>query len=133
MTTPQDQFVDFAQRSQEAVTTAVRTWTDTLNSVAGSLSGEHPTLPSAHVWVDNVFDFAQQLLTNQRELTKTLLLAGAQAAENVTDQAAKATETVTANAVNATRTATEKVSEATKAAGDQATSTARAARNTAKN
>ena len=29
MTAPTDQFVDIANRSQEAVTSAVRTWTDT--------------------------------------------------------------------------------------------------------
>ena len=38
MTAPTDQFVDIANRSQEAVTTAVHDWADTVQSFAGKLT-----------------------------------------------------------------------------------------------
>ena len=40
-----DEFVQLTQRSQEAVTTAVRSWTETLQHYAGSITVENP-LPS---------------------------------------------------------------------------------------
>jgi len=120
-----DNFVGGAQRTQEAVTSAVtdvvRTWTD---AVTGIASGQ-PTLPDAQVVVDRWFDVAQTVLDTQKAFAKTVVGAGTQAAEVVTEQATKAAETV--------RTQTETVvGQATKAAdavGEQAASTARAARN----
>ena len=38
MTTPTDQFVDIANRSQEAVATAVHNWADTVQSFASKLA-----------------------------------------------------------------------------------------------
>ena len=120
-----DNFVGGAQRTQEAVTSAVtdavRTWTDAFTGIAGG----QPTLPDAQVVVDRWFDVAQTVLDTQKAFAKTVVGAGTQAAEVVTEQATKAAETV--------RTQTETVvGQATKAAdavGEQAASTARAARN----
>jgi hypothetical protein len=44
MTTPTDQFVDIGNRSQEAVTTAVRTWADTVQSFAAA--GDELAVPA---------------------------------------------------------------------------------------
>lgn len=122
-----DNFVGGAQRTQEAVTSAltdaVRTWTDTLTGFAGG----QPTVPDAQVVVDRWFDVAQTVLDTQKAFAKTVVGAGTQAAEVVTEQATKAAETV--------RTQTENVvGQATKAAdavGEQAAATTRAARNAA--
>ena len=63
MTAPTDQLTDFTKRSQEAVTTAVRTWTDAVQS----LSGNQPALPDARQLVDTYFDFAEKALSFQRD------------------------------------------------------------------
>ncbi|MHA6795120.1 hypothetical protein ACVGVM_16635 [Pseudonocardia bannensis] len=132
MTAPTDQFVDIAKRSQEAVTAAVRTWADTVQTYAGSLTGNQPKLPDTSALVDRTFDFAEQVLENQRQITKTFFSAGAQAVEAVTDQAARAAESVTAHTVNATEAAADRAAEAGESAGEKVASTARAARNAAK-
>ena len=63
MTAPTDQLTDITKRSQEAVTTAVRNWTDAVQS----LSGNQPALPDARQLVDTYFDFAEKALSMQRE------------------------------------------------------------------
>ncbi len=117
-----DSFVEGAQRTQEAVTGAVtgavRTWTDSIQS----LTAGRPAVPDAQVVVDRWFEVVQTMLDTQKAFAKTVAGAGAQAAEIVSEQATKAAETVTAQTENV-------VGQATKAAGEQAASTARAARN----
>jgi hypothetical protein len=120
MTTATDQFTEFAGRTQDAVTTAVRTWADTVQSVTTGLTGGQPALPDAHVVVERYFDFAQQVLDNQRAFAATLIDAGTKAAETVTEQATKAAESVTAHAVNATESVTAKAAAATKPAARNA-------------
>lgn len=136
MTAPTDQFVEIAARTQEAVTTAVRTWADTVQDAAGSFAGGtgnggHTSMPDVRVAVDRYFDFAQQVLDNQRKFAQSWLSAGAQAAETVTEQAARAAQSVTAHTVNAAEATKDKASEATNAAGERTAATARAARNAA--
>lgn len=114
MTAPTDQFVDIAKRSQEAVTAVVRTWTDTLSNLAGSVTAGQSKLPDAQAVVDQYFDFVQQVLDNQRTFTQSLLVASTQAAENVTEQATKAAENVKAHTLHATETVTEKATQATR-------------------
>ncbi|GEL19630.1 hypothetical protein [Pseudonocardia asaccharolytica] len=96
MTVATDQFIDLAKRSQEAVTTAVRTWADTVQTYAGTMTGTQAKLPDAHAFVDSTFDFAEKVLANQRQLAHTLFSAGTQTVEAVTDQAARAAESVSA-------------------------------------
>ena len=96
MSAPTDQFIEIANRTQEAVTTAVRTWADTVQTFTGSVTGSRPSLPNAQGAVDRYFDFAEQILESQRRIAKTVLTASAQAAETVTEQAARTAETVAA-------------------------------------
>ncbi|MFC5994780.1 hypothetical protein ACFQE5_11215 [Pseudonocardia hispaniensis] len=117
-----DQFIGLAKRSQEAVTTAVHAWADTVQSYTGNLTGTQPSLPDAHAMVDCTFDFAEKVLARQRQLAHTLFSASADAVEAVTDQAARAAESVTAQTVKAdapprTATATEKPAPATDGTG----------------
>ena len=120
-----DSFVEGAQRTQEAVTgavsTVVRTWVDTVQG----LSAGHPSLPDAQVVLDRWFEVVQTLLDTQKAFAKTVVGAGAQAAEIVTEQATKAAETVTAQTQNVVGQATK----AAKVVGEQAASTAHAANN----
>jgi hypothetical protein len=129
MTAPTDQFTDqfneIATRTQESVTTAVRTWADAMQTVADGFTGDHPSLPDANVVVDKYFDFAQQVLDSQRQLARTILSASTQAAQTVSEQTAAAAKTVTAQTVSAVESTTEKAS----AAGEKVSAaTARAAR-----
>lgn len=132
MTAPTEQFVDIAKRSQDAVTSAVRSWADTVQGMTAGLSGGRTSVPDAHAVVDQYFDFAAQVLDNQRRFAQTLVGVGAQATESMTDQAARATESVTARVVNATDTAAKATDEVADEAAKQGGSTARAAKNSAK-
>jgi hypothetical protein len=132
MTAPTDQFVDIAKRSQEAVTTAVRSWADSVQSIAGNLTAGQAQLPDPQSVVDTYFDFAEKVLANQRQLASQFVSASVKAGETVQEQVGKVTEQVTAQTVNGTETAAAKATEATEATVTKAATTARAARNVAK-
>ena len=128
MTAPTDQFVDIAKRSQEAVTTAVRNWADSVQSFAGNLTTGHAQLPDPLHVVDGYFDFAEKVLATQRRLASDFVSASVKAGETVQEQVSKATEPVTAQAVNGTEQAVAQATETTQ----KAAATARAARNATK-
>jgi hypothetical protein len=109
MSAPTDQFLEIATRTQDALTSAVRTWADTVTTFTGSVTGSRPALPDAQVAVDRYFDFAEQVLENQRRLARTA-------------------ESVAARTVNVTETAVNKAADVTKAAGEQTAANARAAK-----
>lgn len=102
MTTATDEFVQLTQRSQEAVTTAVRGWTETLQTYAGSITTGHP-LPSTAdtvAVVESWFDLAGRLLTEQRTVAIAAVTRGHDAVGALTDKVsaftADATEKITA-------------------------------------
>jgi predicted RecB family nuclease len=132
MTAPTDQFVDIAKRSQEAVTTAVRSWADTVQSFAGNLNAGQAQLPDPQSVVDTYFDFAEKLLANQRQLATEFVNASVKAGESVQEQVSKVTEQVTTQTVNGATTAAEQATAATETVAAKAATTARAARNVAK-
>jgi hypothetical protein len=103
--TSQEPFADVARQSREAFTNALQVWSDTMQTFTRSLAGGGQSrLPDAQALVDNVFDFAEQLLETQRQFTKSLLAASAQAAEAVSDQTTRATQSITEQATDAART-----------------------------
>src|SRR4051794_32012514 len=118
MSTATDQFTEFTARTQEAVTSAARTWANTVQPRTGGFT-DAPALPDAQAVVDRYFDVVQQVLDTQRRVAQTLVAAGTQATEAVTEQAARAAQSVTDPTVNATDVATTKVADAAKAAGQQ--------------
>ncbi len=128
MTAPTDQFVDIAKRGQEAVTTAVRTWADSVQSFTGNLTSGHAQLPDPLTVVDGYFDFAEKVLATQRRLASEFDSASVKAGETVQEQVTKAAETVTAQAVNGTEKAVAQATETPQ----KAAATARAARNATK-
>ena len=133
MTTPTDQFVDIANRSQEAVTTAVRTWADTVQSFASKLTAGQSQLPDLSSVVDQYFDLAEKVLANQRELAQQWASATLKATEAVTEQAQRATQSVTAHTANGTEAVVDNAAETARVASEQAASTLRTARNAANN
>ena len=84
MTAPSDQFVDIANRSQEAVTTAVRTWTDSVQSLASQMTAGQGQLPDLQGVVDQYFDFAEKVLANQRQFAQQWATATVKATGAVT-------------------------------------------------
>lgn len=132
MSAPTDQFVDIANRSQEAVTAAVRTWTDTVQSFASKLTAGQGQLPDLQGVVDQYFDFAEKVLANQREFASQWASATAKASEAVTEQAQRATQSVTAHAANGAEAVVDNATSTARVAGEKSASTARAARNATK-
>ena len=132
MTAPTDQFVDIANRGQEAVTTAVRTWTDTVQTFASKLTAGQSPVTDLQGVVDQYFDFAEKVLANQREFANQWASATVKASEAVTEQAQRATQSVAAHAKNGAEAVVNSATETAKVAGEKAASTARAARNATK-
>ena len=133
MTTPSDQFVDIANRSQEAVTTAVRTWADTVQSFASKLTAGQSQLLDLSSVVDQYFDLAEKVLANQRELAQQWASATLKATEAVTEQAQRATQSVTAHTANGTEAVVDNAAETARVASEKAASTLGAARNAGNN
>ena len=132
MTAPTDQFVDIANRSQEAVTTAVRTWTDTVQSFASKLTAGQSPVTDLQGVVDQYFDFAEKVLANQREFVSQWASATVKASEAVSEQAQRATQSVATQAQNGAEAVVNSATETAKVVGEKAASTARAARNATK-
>jgi predicted RecB family nuclease len=105
--TATEQFAEITDRAQGAVTTAVRTWADSVQSVAAAFAGGTPKLLDPHSAVERYFDLAQQVLDNQRRVALTVLTASAQAAELLTEQVTRATESVADEAGKAAGKAAE--------------------------
>jgi hypothetical protein len=91
MTTAQEQYTEIVKQGQDAVRTAVDTWTRTVQDTFGKLPATPPV--DADQVIDQVFDFADKMLSAQRDFAKHLVKAGngaldtaRQGAEQVTDE-----------------------------------------------
>jgi len=128
MTASTDQFVDITKRSQDVLAESVRTWAETWQGLASqftSAGNGRPQLPDAGVAVDRMFDFAEQMLSQQRDFAKTVVGASQHAVDTWTDQAAKAAEQVTDNAVHNAERAGEATQKATDSAAEKTRATTR--------
>ena len=112
MTAPTEQFVDAAKHSQEAVTTAITTWADTMQSFASKLASGQSPLPDLQGVVEQYFDFAAKVLAGQREFAQQW----ATAAQAATEQAQRATQAVTARTANGTGAVVDNAAETARAA-----------------
>jgi hypothetical protein len=115
VSTPIESVMTVAARSQEAATSALRSWAQSWQTVAGAQSamGEVPDLVAGYI------DATRRILAGQRQLAATLVSA-AQTAQSVTDQATRAAE----EGLNALHAATTGLAGIARAAGDQAAATA---------
>lgn len=89
MSSPQEQFAESLRTGQEAVMQAVQSWTKSAESAFGSspeVSGQF----DPNEVIDQVFNFAEQMLEAQREYAKTLAATAASIAETARKDAAAA-------------------------------------------
>jgi hypothetical protein len=90
MTAPEDQFMQVARQGQEAISTAMRTWTETFQTMIGGANPAQSGLPSPQQVLDNVFDFAEQLLASQRAFATRVLAVGMEATDAATSKVREA-------------------------------------------
>jgi hypothetical protein len=83
MATIQEQYAELIKQGQEASQAAIETWTQTVQQAFGQLSGSGLIGPDQVI--DQVFDFAGNVLNAQRELAKQLVATSTAAAEQVRD------------------------------------------------
>jgi hypothetical protein len=95
MTTAQEQYADIVKQSQDAVLTAVGTWTKTIQDTVGQLPTSVPIDPSEAV--DQVFAFAGKLLAAQHDFAKHLVATSSSAANSMRQATARVTETAQQN------------------------------------
>ena len=90
MTTAQEQYTEIVKQGQEAVRTAVDTWTRTVQDTVTNLPTTAPV--DADQVIDQFFDFADKLLDAQRDFAKHLVATTAGAADTFRQATVKATE-----------------------------------------
>src|SRR5260370_30881661 len=75
----QEQILDTIDKSQEAVTDAIRTWAETVQSITPSLPTPQlpfaDKLPKPGEGVANAYDFAEQLLAAQPKFAEHVITA----------------------------------------------------------
>ena len=92
MSSPQDQYAESLRKGQEAVVEAVESWTKTAQSVIGAQLGGSSGPFDPNQVIDQVFDFAEQMLAVQREFAKALAAPAASAGEVARKQTASGGE-----------------------------------------
>jgi hypothetical protein len=95
MTTIQEQYSELIKQGQDASRAAIETWTQTFQQAAGQLSGSG--LISPDQVIDQVFDFAGQVLNAQRDFAKQLVATGTAMAEKARDGVSQAAGTAHQN------------------------------------
>jgi hypothetical protein len=95
MTTIQEQYSELIKQGQDASRVALETWTQTFQQAAGQLSGSGLIRPDQVI--DQVFDFAGQILNAQRDFAKQLVATGTAMAEKARDGVSQAAGTAHQN------------------------------------
>jgi|HubBroStandDraft_5_1064220.scaffolds.fasta_scaffold912572_1 hypothetical protein len=95
MTTIQEQYSELIKQGQDASRVALETWTQTFQQAAGQLSGSGLIRPDQVI--DQVFDFAGQILNAQRDFAKQLVATGTAMAEKARDGVSQAAGTADQN------------------------------------
>jgi hypothetical protein len=95
MTTAQEQYTEIVKQGQDAVRTAVDTWTRTVQDTFAKLPTTAPV--DADQVIDQVFDFADKMLGAQRDFAKHLVKTTNGALDNARQGAEQLAEQVTDN------------------------------------
>jgi hypothetical protein len=125
MTMPTNPFTDVADRGQEAATSAVRTWTDTVQSFASTLTAAQSPLPDLQGVVEQYFDLAEKALADQRAYARQWLSGVVQASAAVSEQAQRATQSVAAHTADAAEAVVDNAAQTARVAVDETVATAR--------
>ena len=128
MNAMQDQFTTIAKQGQDAVTSAVRTWAESVQRLSGQQGGAGPDVSAV---VDNAFDLAERMLATQREFTKAVLRAVTASTGKVTDATAQTLDRVARRGAQVTAGTAGTAAHATVGAADSAEKRADAARSSA--
>jgi hypothetical protein len=92
VTTVQEQYTEIIKQGQEAVLTAVDSWTKTVQDAYGQLPAVALPVDPNHA-IDQVFDFAAKLLATQRDLAKNLVHTSTSVAETLRQGVTRTAET----------------------------------------
>ena len=87
MSTPADQYRDYVEQNSQAFQTAVESWTKTVEQTV-SAAPTNPAQVDPQQVVNQVFDFAEQMLAMQREFATGLLNNSLNLANRASSQAA---------------------------------------------
>src|SRR4051812_23278189 len=79
MTEATDRFAELTRQGHQVFTAAVQAWEHAERSMAGAAGRPGGQPPDVGASVDAAFDFAAQMLADQRDFTRTLMSAGAKA------------------------------------------------------
>jgi hypothetical protein len=80
MSTPQEQYLESLRQGQQAVVQAMEAWTKSAQKAFGGAdTGTGGTTVSPDAIIDQVFDFAEQMLAMQRRFAKALASSAAEA------------------------------------------------------
>ena len=85
MSSPADHYRQYVEQSQQAFQTAVDTWTRTVEQTVSAIPA-NPTQVDPQQVIDQVFDFAGQMLQMQREFTKRLVASSVTLSKGVSGQ-----------------------------------------------
>ena len=81
MTSPQEQYIDSLRNGQQAVVQAMEAWTKSAQKAFGASTPGTVGTVNPDLVIDQVFDFAEQMLAMQRRFVKTLASAAAESAK----------------------------------------------------
>jgi hypothetical protein len=76
MTTPQEQYMESLRNGQQAVVQAMEAWTKSAQKAFGATPGAASAV-NPEIVIDQVFDFAEQMLAMQRRFAKALVSSAA--------------------------------------------------------
>jgi hypothetical protein len=79
MTDTSDSFADLTRQGHQVFSAAVQAWQQAARSMAEAAGQPGAQVPDVAASVDAAFDFAAQMLADQRDFTRTLMSAGAEA------------------------------------------------------
>lgn len=72
MSSPTEQYTESLKKSQEAVFDAIQAWTKNAQNAFSAPAASLPGQPNANQVIDQVFDFAEQMLAVQRQFAKNM-------------------------------------------------------------
>ena len=86
MSSPKDTSAETFRSGQDAVVAALESWTESAKSAWANAPGVSGQQVDPQQVIDQVFDFAEKMLSVQREFAKSLAVTAASATESVRQQ-----------------------------------------------
>src|SRR5687768_8389190 len=87
MTEPTDTFAELSRRGHEVFTAAIRAWEQAARSMVEAARRPDSGRPDPRASLDAAFDFAAQMLAEQRDFAKALLSAGSKTVASAAQRA----------------------------------------------